>query len=317
MIELPPLSENPLVSVIVPSFNQGAFIKSALDSILSQDYRPLEVIVVDGASSDNTVEVLREYDAAPEVWWVSEADSGPVEAVNKGFSLARGEICAIQSSDDFYLPGAIRHAVAGLKSEPGLGLVYGDVVKTDETGAEIYRERIRPFSLECLLARETYVPQPAAFFRLAAVRQLGGWDELIPYVPDTDLWFRIAFHAGVKKIDEFIACSRMHPGQRDTQIGSIYGDYERMLNQSPDIAGASRRLKSAAAAGLHVLSARYNIHRSDWELTKALWKAVILRPRCIFSPALPKHRLVPRYFDIARAIGGIRRSLRRVFNPAR
>ena len=88
------VTANPLVSIIVPSYNQGRFIRRTLDSILSQDYRPLEVFVVDGASTDETVSILREYSCHPELQWVSERDSGVVEAVNKGFAKARGEFAA-------------------------------------------------------------------------------------------------------------------------------------------------------------------------------------------------------------------------------
>ena len=97
----------PLVSIIVPSYNQGRFIRRTLESIFTQDYQPLQVIVVDGASTDETVDVLRSFDGTPGFEWVSEPDSGVVEAVNKGFARARGVIGGIQSSDDFYLPGAI------------------------------------------------------------------------------------------------------------------------------------------------------------------------------------------------------------------
>ena len=100
------LPEHPLISVIVPSFNQGAFIRKTIESALQQDYRPIEVVVMDGASTDNTVDILKSFGDIPELRWVSEPDQGVVDAVNKGLRLARGEIAAIQSSDDFYLPGA-------------------------------------------------------------------------------------------------------------------------------------------------------------------------------------------------------------------
>src|SRR4029078_10041925 len=101
---LPPLSERPLVSIIVPSFNQGRFIRTTIDSILEQSYRPLEAIVVDGGSNDDTVDVLKSYGDLPELRWTSEPDTGVADAVNKGFARARGEVIGIQSSDDWYAP---------------------------------------------------------------------------------------------------------------------------------------------------------------------------------------------------------------------
>lgn len=308
------MSTNPLVSIIVPSYNQGRFIRKTLDSILAQDYRPLEIIVIDGASTDETVSVLHDYDNVPEVSWISEPDSGPVEAVNKGFSIATGEVCAIQSSDDYYLPGAIETVISVFRDNENIGLVYGDVKKIDASGNELFSERIRSYSLSRLLARITYVPQPAAFFRLALIRQLGGWDERIPYVPDVDLWFRIAFHSKVKKIDAVLATSRAHSEQRDTQRECILRDYRIMIANSVDLKNASFKVRLASKSGYFLLHARYNTHYSDWELTKILWKGILLYPPSLFSPLVPKHRLVPCYFKMTFLLAKIRKVFKVIFS---
>lgn len=305
MIELSPLPEQPLVSIIIPSYNQARFIGETIHSILSQSYRPLEILVVDGASKDETIDVLKSYNATELHWW-SEPDSGPVEAVNKGFTKAKGEICSIQSSDDFYLPGAIQNVVTTLCLDRNIGLVYGDYIKVDAEGKELDRFRPNSYSLSGLLARETFIPQSTAFFRMDLIKHLGGWDNRIPYVPDTDLWFRIAFNTHIKKIDAFLSCSRLHPDQRDVQKESIYRDYKRMLNQSVEIKIAPWQFKIAAKVGFYMLGLRYNIYKSDWELTKTLWKAVTLRPRLLFSKNLPKHRLIPGYFKFTQIFGKIR-----------
>ena len=164
----------PLVSIIVPSYNQGRFIRRTLESILTQDYRPIEILVIDGASTDETVHVLREFESAPELDWVSERDSGVVEAVNKGFARARGEIGGIQSSDDFYLPGAISAGVRALRVDPTLAFAYGDVAKVDAEGHEISRSALAPFSLESVLTMATWIPQPSTFFRMGLAKELGG-----------------------------------------------------------------------------------------------------------------------------------------------
>jgi len=306
-VALHSLPEKPLVSIIVLSYNQGKYIRTTLDSILKQDYRPIEIIVVDGGSTDDTIKILHQYDHTPEVRWISESDRGVAQAVNKGFAHAKGEICAIQSSDDYYLPKAISRIIRHFKENPELGLIYGDIVKIDAFGNELARYKISPFSIKSFLSRETYIPQPSAFFRLELVKHLGGWDEKLPYVPDTDFWLRIVFHSRVKKINEFLGYSRAHPEQRDKHIKNIHKDYVRMLAQSKDLAVATPGLKRAAKAGLYLLGVRYNIHESDWELTKALWKAIFLYPPCIFFSTLPKHRLIPGYFKLAHALGNLRR----------
>ena len=247
------LPERPLVSVVVPSFNQGLFIRATIDSILTQDYRPVEMIVIDGASTDETLEVLRSYGEKAELQWVSEPDRGVVEAVNKGLARVRGDIVAIQSSDDCYLAGALSRIVEEFRRRPDVGLIYGDTVKVDAAGKELMRYVIGPYSLENLLLLRTWIPQASAFFRRELLEAVGGWDERVPYVADTDLWLRIAFRTRVLKIDRYLSQRRIHDAQRDTQSAKIVHDYARMIEQSPDIASAPPPVCSAAHAGKHLL----------------------------------------------------------------
>ena len=302
---LPPLPEQPLLSVVVPSYNQGAFIRQTLESCLAQDYRPIEVVVVDGASTDGTVAVLESFSGRPEVRWVSEPDAGVVDAVNKGLARARGEIAVIQSSDDFFLPGCFSAVAEGFRKRPAAGLVFGDVERVDAEGQAAFSPRQPRYSLARLLARELFIYQPTAFFRRGLALELGGWNPEIPYVPDIDLWIRLAFHAEVVQLDAVLAAYRSHPGQRDRHRQNIYRDYLRMLELSREIPAAPRRLRRAAAAGAALLKFRYGGPWTDAELTRAAWKALLLRPALLFSPLLPKHRLVPGYF----ALTGLRRKL--------
>ena len=295
---LSPLPARPLVSIIVPSFNQGAFIRQTIESCLEQDYRPIEIIVMDGASTDNTVTILGSFGDRPELRWVSEPDDGVVDAVNRGLRQARGEIAAIQSSDDYYRPGAFSAVVAAFRQHPAAGLVFGDVERVDEAGNVIATPRQRRFTLARLLARELFIYQPAAFFRRDLALTLGGWNPEIPYTPDIDLWIRLAFHAEVIQCPTVWAACRTHPGQRDRRRDLIYRDYLRMLEISPEIAAAPRRLRRAAQAGAALLAFRYGDPWTDRQLTRAAWAALRLRPTLLFSRALPKHRLIPGYFKL-------------------
>lgn len=270
----------PLISIVVPSFNQGRFIRTTIDSILSQNYRPLQIIVVDGGSRDETVTVLQSYENTPELEWTSAPDSGVVEAVNKGFARARGELVAIQSSDDCYLAGAFRTAVNEFHQDPELGLLYGDTVKVDADGNELARHRIGAYSLINLFRIRTWIPQPSAFFRRELLDVLGGWDDRIPYAPDTDLWIRMAFRTHVKKIDTYFSQRRMHGEQRDKQAAKIIRDYGLMIDQSPDIAAATPELRAAAQAGKYLMRVRYNPHRGDWYAAYALIQAGLRDPAC-------------------------------------
>ncbi len=288
-IVLGPLPDRPLLSIVIPSYNQGKYIRATIDSILSQTYRPLQIIVMDGASKDETVAVLESYAAHPELEWTSERDSGVVEAVNKGFARVRGDLVAIQSSDDCYLPGALATVVAAFGDDPQLGLLYGDTVKVNAFGEELARHRIGPYSLLNLLRMRTWIPQPSAFFRRELLEALGGWDDRIPYSPDTDLWLRMAFRTKVRKLDEYLSQRRMHGEQRDTQAAKITRDYAKMIEQSPDLAAANPEIRRAAHAGKHLMRVRYNATGSDWHTAWNLWKAGQYDPSCRQWSAVLKH----------------------------
>ncbi len=281
----------PLVSIIVPSYNQGRFIRRTLESILSQDYRPLEVIVIDGASTDETVSILQEFSSHPELQWVSEPDRGVVEAVNKGFARARGEIGGIQSSDDFYLPGAIRAGVEALQADPALAFVFGDVAKVDAEGRELSRTQLAPFSLERVLAMDNcWIPQPSTFFRMERARALGGWREEVPYAADTDLWLRMALDAPARKLDRLLAQRSMHEAQRDTQGARIARDYGRMLEDLMPRLDASGRGRLARAGKL-LMTARYDPPRGEWARVALRWRTLCACPKLARRYPLPS--LVP------------------------
>ena len=270
--------DQPLVSIIVPSYNQGRFIRRTLASILSQDYRPIEIIVIDGASTDDTVSILGEFASAPELQWVSEPDRGVVEAVNKGFARARGAIGAIQSSDDFYLPGAVRAGVETLLRDPALAFAFGDIAKVDAEGRELSRTNLAAYSLEGVLTLATWIPQPSTFFRMDFAKQLGGWRTDVPYAADTDLWLRMALQRPALKIDRLMAERSMHEAQRDTQGARIIRDYRRMIDTLPGLSEAPGRVRRAAQAGSILIANRYDPHARSLTRVARMWRAALTYP---------------------------------------
>ncbi len=302
-IALAPLPKHPLISIVIPSFNQGAYIRQTIESCLEQDYRPIEIVVMDGGSTDGTVDILKSYETTSELRWVSERDQGVVDAVNQGLERARGQIVAIQSSDDYYLPGAFSFAVAGFRDHPAAGLVFGDVERVDAEGKVLFTIRQDRFSLARLLAREVFVYQPTAFFRRDLALSLSGWKPQIPYTPDLDLWIRLAFHAGVVKVDAVVGAYRTHPGQRDVERERIYQSYLRMLNDMQELRSAPWALRCAARAGRAMLKFRYGGPWSNAQLTLAAWTALFYKPSIVRSNFFMRHRLVPGYFVLT----GLRR----------
>jgi len=279
--EMTPVTTKPLVSIIVPSYNQGRFIRRTLESILSQDYRPIEIIVIDGASTDETVSILREFSSFSELHWVSEPDNGVVEAVNKGFDRASGQVGGIQSSDDFYLPGAIRAAVDALQQDPQLAFVFGDIAKVDPDGIELSRTQLAPYTLEGVLTMLTWIPQPSTFFRMTLAKSLGGWREDVPYAADTDLWLRMALRAPALKIDRLMAQRSMHEAQRDKQGARIIRDYSRAIDTMPGLESAPRRIRDAARAGQWLMANRYDSDATEWTRIGRLWRAGCSYPKLI------------------------------------
>jgi len=181
----------PLVSIVTPSFNQAPYLEATIQSVLGQGYPRLEYIIVDGGSTDRSLEIIRRY-AGRLAHWSSEPDSGQTEAINKGFARAKGEILAWLNSDDLYHPEAVREAVEFLERHPEIGLVYGDADFVSDAGEVVGRFPARQTSLARLRRGYVHIPQQASFFRASLWRLVGPLDPTFYFAMDYDLWVRIA-----------------------------------------------------------------------------------------------------------------------------
>jgi glycosyltransferase involved in cell wall biosynthesis len=199
-------AELPLVSVVTPSLDQGAYIEEAIRSVLEQDYPRIEHIVVDGCSTDQTLEILRRH---PHLRWTSEPDSGQAEAINKGFRMAAGEILGWLNADDYLLPGAIAAAVDALQ-RTGAALVHGGWRRIDETGKVLGDVPAVPFDLRRQLERANVVCQPGAFFTRDAYWAVGGVDESYRYAMDYELWLKLGARFPICHVDRVQAAYRYH-----------------------------------------------------------------------------------------------------------
>ena len=203
------MSKQPLVSIVTPSFNQAPYLEATIRSVLEQDYPDIEYIIVDGGSSDGSVDIIRRY-ADRLAWWVSEADKGQTDALNKGFARARGEILAWLNSDDTYQPGAVAEAAAFLQSRPEVGLVYGDANFIDENGKLIGRFPAAQTDYRRLRRGYVHIPQQAAFFRAELWRKVAPLDPSFYFAMDYDLWVRIAALAPIHYVPRTWANFRLH-----------------------------------------------------------------------------------------------------------
>lgn len=297
-----------VVSIVIPSFNQGRFIREALVSSLAQDHRPLEVLVIDGGSTDDTLSVLRSV-AAPELHWWSEPDRGVVDAVNKGLARAKGDILTIQSSDDVFLPGAVGAAVEALKEDPSAAFVYGDVEYIDEDSVVIGEDVQGCFDLGDYLARLMYVPQPGTFFTRAALEAAGGWREDFSYVADADFWVRLAVRFPVLKLSRKVARYRYHAHQRDRQRARIARDWEGAIRDLLATTRLTSRQRRCALMGIHLARYKY-ADDADWlGRTRSLYAALRENPLAFADRRIPKKELIPAREPIWRVLSRVKRKL--------
>jgi glycosyltransferase involved in cell wall biosynthesis len=199
----------PAFAIVTPSYNTGAHVGAAVSSVLGQDWPFVDYVVMDGGSTDDTVEVLKSF--GPRLRWVSERDRGQADAINRGFAQATGDVLGWLNSDDTYAPGALRAAGEFLGANPDVAMVYGDADFIDAAGNRIGRcAHVEPvFSRRRLLHYSDFIVQPAAFFRRSAFESVGGLDPSLNWAMDYDLWLRFAA-AGFKVayLPRVLACYR-------------------------------------------------------------------------------------------------------------
>lgn len=233
----------------MPSFNQARFLREALDSVLSQPWPDLEVIVMDGGSTDGSVEILRGY--GERISFVSERDRGQADAINRGFAKATGEIVAWLNSDDRYAPSAIPTAVAALSSHPDAAMVYGEGDIIDAEGRVTSRFGFtQPFDLWALINVADYIMQPTAFMRTACLRAVGGLDESLHYGLDWDLWIRLGCRWRLAYVPALLAETREY-GETKTSTGGFrrFGELRRIMSRH----GARPFAPAAVGYGLDTL----------------------------------------------------------------
>lgn len=180
----------PLVSVVTPCFNSIKFIEDTIHSVLEQTYSPIEYIIMDGNSTDGTVEFARRY--IPRLTLISEPDQGQSDAINKGWRRAKGEILAWLNADDYYMLGTVQAAVNYLEQHPEAGWVYGSFRALDaDNKPKPFRYPIGPWSYEKLLNHMNYIVQPTVFLRRRIVEEFGYLREDLHYAMDHEYWLRI------------------------------------------------------------------------------------------------------------------------------
>jgi glycosyltransferase involved in cell wall biosynthesis len=215
----------PLVSIVTPSFNQGRYITETIKSVLAQTYENIEYIVIDGGSSDETIDILRKYESDG-LKWLSEPDEGQSDAIQKGFEKARGEIIGWLNSDDVLLPTTVEKVVRAFDGVPDIGLVYGDLLLIDQEGSPITSCSSGPLSLKRLFTKNQQVLQAGSFYRRHYVEQAGGIDKKLTFVMDYDLFIRLLRISKGVYLPETVAKFRLHPQSKSSTLVPTLGAIE-------------------------------------------------------------------------------------------
>lgn len=274
------------ISLITPCFNSAAFLEKTISSVLSQGITDLEYMVVDGGSTDGTVEIIRRY-ADRLTWWVSEPDGGQVEALNKGFVRATGEIVGFINADDVLLPGALQAVLEKFEREPEAEIVYGEVEWIDAEGRSTGSHAGKISDLEDALDiyrvwwSERQWVQPEVFYRRALKERVGAFDPRYNLAFDFDFWVRcFRAKARVMRIPEPLVQFRIHGNQKSraaTQAADeIRAIVRHHLDDGAAITPAARRRLEARLS--------YDLYQLGGEPRPSFFRALLSHPGWLRAP---------------------------------
>lgn len=254
---MPDGSPWPRVSIVTPSYNQAQFIEETIRSVLLQGYPNLEYIIIDGGSTDESVEIIRKY----QVWlayWISEKDAGQSDGINKGLRRATGEIWAWMNSDDWYEPSAVPDAVNYLNAHPDAGIVYGDCNWVNEAGQLISCQTPPDFDyLKYLAGCNNFIPSGSAFIRASVSRKIGELDTAMHYHMDQDYWLRAGLITRITHISKVLSNFRVYSqaktwSQSPGRAQDLIRMYEKLFSCTglpPQVQAAKPRVLARAYLG--------------------------------------------------------------------
>lgn len=213
----------PKISIVTPSYNQGKFIEETIRSVLLQGYPSVEYTIIDGGSTDNSVEIIKKYQKWL-TYWVSEPDKGQSHAINKGFEKATGEIYAWLNSDDTYMPWAVETAVKYLTENSDVDMIFGDCDIVDEHSHKTGRYPAAEFNLVDLVRGINMIPQPTVFLRRRVIDNVGYLDTNLHLAMDYDFWLRVALRSRIVYVPQLLANFRLCAGTKTAERQSYWNN---------------------------------------------------------------------------------------------
>jgi glycosyltransferase involved in cell wall biosynthesis len=211
----------PQISIVTPSFNHARFLERTILSVLNQNYPNLEYIIMDGGSTDGSVEIIRKYEKYIEKW-ISQKDHSQTEAINKGFLKTKGEFVGWQNSDDIYLPGVLKEVSLRIKKSPEAEIIFGNLFLIDENDRITGELRFPPFSVMTHFYEGMAIANQSSFWKRKLLRDIGMLDSKYQFCMDYEFFLRAGIR-GVKfaNIHAPIGAFRIHKGSKTSNVQSV------------------------------------------------------------------------------------------------
>ncbi len=270
-----------LVSIITPSYNQAAYLEQTILSVLEQDFPHIEYIVIDGASTDGSVDIIKKY-ADRFAYWISEKDRGQAEAINKGFARATGDVIAWLNSDDYYMQGAVSAAVKIFEENPDVVLVYGDMLAVDEHGKTFNTLTYEQLNLEDLLCFQI-IGQPSVFMRRSAFQKTSGLNLDFHFLLDHLLWIQLAKHGQILHVNQIWSAARYHAAAKNRAKAAEFGSEAfrilEVAEHDKELASVLVNVKRRARASANRVDARYLLDGGQPAKALSAWmRAFFIHP---------------------------------------
>lgn len=234
----------PLVSIITPSYNQGEYLEETILSILNQTYNNIEYILIDGGSSDNSIEIIKKY-ADKLAYWVSEKDNGQAHAINKGFAKATGDYICWVNSDDLLYSSFVSDRMKQFSEHKDVSMIYGDVHQGWDINNKVVRKGKQQFWEEMITTGMVKVPQMSAIWKKEVYSSLGGLDVSLNVLLDWECFVRIAKNFRILYITGVVAFFRQHKDSKSVSLNAKWADemiryYAKNILSSPDKNGINK-----------------------------------------------------------------------------
>ena len=219
-----------MISIVTPTYNSGAYLEECILSLMGQRYKDFEHIIVDGASTDHTLDIIRKYEGSYNMRWISEGDSGMYDAISKGFGMAQGEILSWLNSDDMYLPWALQ-LVAEVMKNSKIQWLTGIPSQFNKGGVN-YCHCQKRLSFPRVLIKKGWmdgrrlgcIQQESTFWTKELYQKVGGINSSYQYAGDYHLWRSFAEYERLYIVNSVMAGFRIHPGQKSADTEAYFGE---------------------------------------------------------------------------------------------